>query len=250
MDISILAWVAIIVVALYFFRKVEAISKGPEPTGRSTKGKQIPDWLVDRWKAQEDGEAGFPGWFSDAPSERQIEVLKESGWPISKHLTKGTASDLIGLGYTADADEVEVAKFFKRNRRNLSQTEGREIVRQLTNSPEMQEAWHSRPPSALIKAQLKFLGVKLPKGASHEAALDLLAEAEPTEEQETLWEQIEYAYDEFVDPDSRDLYEIKKPTPNQVVEATKAIVADGEDPDDPDSIAEKLIELYPALEKA
>lgn len=250
MDIKILAWVIVIIVALYFLKKAETASKEPKSTGRSTKGKQVPEWLVDRWKAQEDGEAGFPKWFADAPTERQIEVLKEAGWPISKHLTKGTASDLIGLGYAADADEVEVAKFFKRNRRNLCQTEGREIVRQLQNSPEMQSAWNTRPPNALIKAQLKFLGIKLPKEASHEAALDLLMEAEPTEEQETLWEQIEYAYGEFIDPESNESYDIKKPTPNQVVEATKAIVADGEDPDDPDSIAEKLIELYPALEKA
>lgn len=250
MDSSILAWVIGIIVVLYFFIKSQPKSKQPSAANTTTKSKQLPQWLIDRWKAQAAGEPGFPGWYQDAPTPRQLEALKEAGIPTSSNLTKGTASDLVGLDYPAGEDEAEAAKFFKRNRRNLCQTEGREIVRQLENSPEMLEAWNSRPPSALIKAQLKFFGMKLTKGASRKEALDLLEQADPTEEQQDLWDQIENTYEEFSDPDSRDEYEVKKPTPNQVVSATKAIIADGEDPEDLDCIAEKLVELYPALEKA
>lgn len=249
MDPKTITWIIVIVAFIYFYKKAAPKKSKRTSAAQKPSRNDLPEWLLQRWQAHAGGEAGFPDWHDDKPSQGQIDKLKEYDVTPTKRLTKGAASDIIGLHYPADEDDIELAKFFKRNRRNLCQTEGREIARQVSNAPDMLSAWQNRPPNALEKAMLKHYGLKITKDTTRTQALTQLEDAETTQQQRDAWAHIEDAYTEFADPDTRIDYDIKKPTPNQVATATKAVIAKGEDPDDFDLIAEALTELYPSLEK-
>lgn len=179
MDGSVIAWTIGIILFLFFLKSA---STTPKSTSRN-KSREAPEWLLKRWQSQLNGEPGFPEWYQHEPSERQIQALKQYGIEIPPKLTKGTASDLIGLKLPADEADIEIAKFFKRNHRNLSQTEGREIARQVSNSAELLNAWNNRPPNALTKAQLKHFGIKITKETTQNQAYELLKNHNASEHQ-------------------------------------------------------------------
>lgn len=108
-------------VVIYFYLKIRSApsSRGRAGQQRSSTGTSgaRAEWLEERWEMakQQQGRPGglFPSWYFDPMTERQANRLDEDGKKYSHNLTKGQASDLIGMGEPADEDDLEVLRFFK-----------------------------------------------------------------------------------------------------------------------------------------
>jgi len=210
--------------------------------------------VVDR--EQPKGEA----WREDPVTDRQMEFMSElfdenslSFSIKSGELTKGQASDIIGLFMEPDEFHLDVLKFFKvEGYRKMKQTQAKEAVRTIFESEENIKAWENRPPSKEQKDALRFMGEKVPKGMTHthaEEKLGKLAEAneEKFEELETRLDLL----DTVNDRDFREDYDCKKISWNQLNEAVDELlqIEGAIDKIDEDMVIEKAMELHPNLGK-
>lgn len=221
-------------------------------------------WLEDRWKAAKEqqlsGRSGiFPKWYFDEVTERQLERLEELDVSVNRRkITKGQASDLIGMHEQAEDESLEVLKFFKVPIRGMKQTQARHEVALIFEDEKKVQAWRKRPLSALQKEFYKFFEIKLARGTTHEQATTLINEHEsemsdrddPRLEE---WEACEQIIDELSDPDFREDYEIKKPSSTLIKQAIGELQKDGKSyqdiSDDIDILIDKLIELKPELQR-
>src|SRR5690606_29943643 len=117
-------------------------ARQPRPPQRSADGA----WLARRWQDARDAQtrgdtSSFPAWYFDSPTERQLNRLKNAGALIPPNMTKGQASDLIGLSEEPDEDDVEILKFFKVSTRDMSQTRARAEVASLFSDSANRQRW-------------------------------------------------------------------------------------------------------------
>jgi hypothetical protein len=246
-------------IAYLVFRSV---SKPTVVTNKNkATGQNDVRWLEERWKlAQEHLASGtsqmFPEWYFDEATDRQLEKIKEFG--LSSEITKGQASDLIGMHEPAEQESLEVLKFFKVPTRGMKQTQARHEVALIFEDKEKVQAWKDRPPSAAQKEFFKFFGIKLAKGTTHEQTTALIKkhESEMSDKNDPRlmeWNAFEQIIDELKDPDFRENYEIKKPSATLIKQAMGELQKDGnsyqEISDDIDMLINKLIELKPEIER-
>lgn len=249
----------LIVLLVIGYLAVKSTTSKSKVTGRNDE-----EWLEDRWKlAQEQQLSGhgkiFPKWYFDAPTERQLEKLEKLNVSVNrKKITKGQASDLIGMHYPADEEYLEILKFFKVAIRGMKQTQARHEVALIFEDEKKTQAWKDRPPSALHKEFFKFFGIKLAKGTTHEQATRLINEHESemfdkNDPRLEEWEAYEQIIDELSDPDLRKYYEIKKPSSTLIKQAIGELQKDGKSyqdiSDDIDILVDKIIELKPELQR-
>ncbi|MGA9288504.1 MAG: hypothetical protein WBV93_09195, partial [Anaerobacillus sp.] len=233
-------------------------------TQNKSANPQNGDWLENRWKLASQqklsGNDGvFPNWYFDEVTERQIEKLKELGVSVNKKkITKGQASDLIGMHEPAEEESIEILKFFKIPTRGIKQTQARHEVSMLFQEEMSIQAWKERPPTTLQNEFCKFFGLKLEKGTTHEQAAKIINdhESELSENDDPRleeWEAFEQIIEELSDPDFRQDYEIKKPSATLIKKAIGELQKEGnsyqEISDDIDLLVDKLIELKPDLER-
>lgn len=256
---------ALIALAIYGYIKIKTGRKAEKPAKsqspqRSSSGKgnrEIPEWLTERWTAANAAEASkdftqFGAWYFDEPSTHQIERLRNDGWMLKAQPSKGQASDLIGLGEDADPEQLETLAFFKIKRRTMSQTEAREALRQIFANPDNVALWEARPAASGQKLFFQFFDVKMPKGLSQVDADAAIAEVIVRRpEIADQWEALADAWNELQGPETREDYGLKKFTSAQFAAAAKAVLADEEEDNDldADTISEKLLDLYPQLER-
>lgn len=241
-----------------------AASNQPAGTAYSTKQQQA-DYLRARWSELEaQHRAGMLDssltWFMDEATDRQLTRLKDDGSDLrGAKLTKGQASDLIGLDEPIDDDDAEVMRFFKAPLKGTNQTIGRYEAQRLLRDPNNRAAWESRPPGPLQKEYLKFFGVAHSSATTLAEAERLIAQhrrAASTSDAAKLaeWESFEYIVNEFWDADARDGYDIKKPSLPAIKGAIEALQREGktlkELEEEPETVAEKLIEMKPSLERS
>lgn len=228
------------------------------------------EWLERRWKQAEQEQAAgqlksVPNWFFDPVTDRQLERLRDEGLKLSGVLTKGKASDLIGLFEAPDEGDLEVLRFFKISTARMNETRARHEVQELLADPNKAESWNNRPATQIQKEFYRFFGFKVPKGLTKQEAdqfitehLDSLTWNEETEEeidsaQAQRWEIFEDLWDELCDAELRADYEIKKPSMAAFRTAIKELEADGVDlldiEGDIDTVIDKLIELNPSLSR-
>lgn len=227
-------------------------------------GQNDENWLQDRWKlAQEQQLSGrngiFPKWYFDEATERQLEKLEELDVSVNRRkITKGQASDLIGMHEPAEDESIDILKFFKVQTRGIKQTQVRHEVALIFEDEENVQAWKERPPSAFQKEFFKFFGIKLAKGATHEEATTVIGEHESEMSDKNdprleEWEAYEQIIDELSDPDFREDYEIKKPSSTLIKQAIGELQKDDKSyqdiSDDIDILIDKLIELKPGLQR-
>ena len=120
-------------------------------------------WLEDRWKlAQEQKISGingiFPEWYFDEVTERQIKKLNELSISFSKNITKGQASDLIGMQEPVDNESIKVLKFFKIKTAGINKVQARHKVALIFENKENAKKWKERPPAQYQKEFFKFFG--------------------------------------------------------------------------------------------
>jgi len=267
--------IIIIAIVIYFFAKVSkkseisnTVTKAPSrKTGGQSKPKRENDleWIENRWKLaelqQQAGLAGmFPKWYFDEATERQLNKLDELGVSVSKRkkITKGQASDLIGMHEPAEKDSLEILRFFKVPTRDMNQTKARHEIALIFDDEVKVKAWKNRQPSQIQKEFFMFFGIKPEKGMTHTEASGLISNhesalAEKEDPKLDEWEAFEEIIDELSDSDFREDYEIKKPSVTLIKNALAGLQKEGKSyrdaADEIDLVIDKMIELKPELRR-
>lgn len=144
-------------------------------------------WLNARWsKAQtqrtsavKDG--SFPDWYFDEITERQRVRLTDDGFTLPLNsLTKGHASDLIGLLEPPADEDADVLRFFKAPPEVSNKTRARGEVERLFEDPAALVKWNSHPADSLQKETLRCYGIKIPNGLTVTDAQALIGSTEST----------------------------------------------------------------------
>lgn len=198
-------------------------------------------------------------WRFEEASEKQIiylnELAENEGLSVPKSLTKGQASDAIGFFHEAEDAEIEQLKFFKvPSPGRLNQTEARVKLHDLLSDPANLERWQNRLASSEQKDKIRFFGGKVPKGLTHSDAYEIIKElVSSNEDLSDRWDDLRMAYDDAVDPDSREVYDIKKFSWKQFCDVVQQLESEGKElsdiTSDEEKIYEALLQKNPALEK-
>jgi hypothetical protein len=229
-------------------------SKKNENGSAGSNQSQTDQWLAENMEwldaARESiADQDLPGWYSDPVTDRQLEKIKSLGIRLSgPKLSKGDASDIIGFFYDPDGSNLEILKFFKIPIKGLNETRARYKVRQLLADPENREAWENRPPTSIQKEFFRFVEVAMPKGMTSSRAEQFIREFEDDEKLD-LWCEYEDLWDELSDRDTREEYEIKKPSMAKFREAWKKTIGDSEVAPSIDEIIDALLEIDPSLNR-
>lgn len=246
-------------------REPQGTHKSNESTSPRTESHDLAflrsQWAVAEKERADGATSTFPSWFFDPATDRQLRRLAEGGARIEGRLTKGAASDLIGLGEPVDEDQTEVLKFFKVSTRGQNQTLARYECKRLLADPANKAAWDARPASAMQKEFLKFCGIPAPKGITmldaQAAAIAFKARAVKDASVDAKldeWRCFEVVVEELWDAEVREEYEIKKPSLAAIRTAFDALVASGKTIEELsteiDLVVEKLIELKPDLARS
>jgi hypothetical protein len=236
-----------------------ANSKGGRGSGKQRIIDANMDWLRERWRlADAEKAAGnlvhFPKWYFDDATDSQRSRLEQDGVNVSGNATKGQASDIIGLFQDPETDLLEKLKFFGITPKGqlLNETRVRHEAAKLDADPEKQRAWSQRPANAAQKEFYRLIGEKPPARLTFQQAEAYIGEAlgKMSEQQQAEWDAFESLMDEFDDREFRSDVEIRKPTPADIRAAMAALKADGESFDDPYEVAEKILEMKPALARS
>lgn len=197
-----------------------------------------------------------PVLFFDPMTQFQSKRLDDDGRSHSRHLTKGQASDLIGLSEQADEDQLEVLRFSKRPSRGMNQSRARHEIALLIQDESARSAWEGHPMTARQKDFFRFFGVRTSAGLLNRDADQLIAgriqtaraEGDPLFDQ---WSAYEGLLDDFDDADFRDGYGIKKTPIAAIRNAINASLAEGKSWDDldNDTVGERLLDVNPNLER-
>lgn len=217
--------------------------------------------LVERWgmaeqyRGREDNP--FPAWYYEQPTSRQMEQLAAAGEALPSGGTKGQASDLIGWAFEPEEPELEILRHFKQPTRGLNQTQARHQVMLLLRNEHNRAAWEARPANSRQREFFRFVGQKVPSGLTAleaEARIDttlkdLEAAKDPRAEQ---WHTLDNILDEFDDKEFREVHDLRKPKISDIRAAIDALLqAEHAWNDiDADTVAEKLLELKPELERS
>ena len=198
----------------------------------------------------------FPAWYFDQMTEFQARRLEEDGRKYSGRLTKGQASDLIGLGEQPDEDDREVLRFFKRPLRGMNETRARHEIALLFQEEANRKAWVDRPATTRQREFFRFFDMKISAGLLEREADQQIAERlkqarESNDPRADRWRTYDAVLDDFDDPDFREGYGIRKPSTPAIRKAIHALLAKGKTWDDldSDSVAEHLVEINPSLER-
>lgn len=224
------------------------------------------DWLRARWADADraraaDALANFPKWYFDPVTERQLERMQKDGISVSgSGLTKGRASDLIGLLEPVEEQHEAILKFFKVPLRRMNKSRAIYEVSKLFADAKNAEAWKLRPADPLQKEFLKFFDINVAKNLTCVDAeqivtkhrVKLLTERSPKLDE---WNSFESIVTDLSDKETRDDYElnINKPSLSVLRAAIDALRKEGNSMDDLaadlETVAQKLVELKPDLKK-
>lgn len=248
-----------------------ARSTGPTPASpkESARARILDDnadWLRARWadadRARAAGTlANFPAWYFDPVTERQLGRIRREGLSVSgSGLTKGKASDLIGLLEPVEENHKAILRFFKVPLWGMNQSRAIYEVSKLFADAKNAEAWRLRPAEPLQKEFLRFFDMKVPKDLTcvdaerliNEHRVKLSKEHSPKLDE---WNSFESIVTDLSDKEAREDYDlnINKPSLSVLSAAIDALLKEGNSMDnltaDLDKVAQKLIELKPELEK-
>lgn len=237
MKLVILALIAWMV--LYLFRK-RAIS--PTETSSHALINRNPhdpvsthlEWLRAEWKKELATSPPLRHWFSDPVTQPQLRLMKELGIPTrGLRLTKGMASDLIGLYQPIDDGARDILRFFKVPLKGLNQTTGRHQVAQLLSDPALSEQWASRPATPYQREFIRFAGERVPAGLTLKDGNAIISRLEQalSPRKAAIWSLVEDLWRQVEDEGFREDYGRRRPGIRAVRAAVEALAATGQDLD-------------------
>lgn len=232
------------------------------PTKRSTPAARIaarepkPDpyvYLYDRWKEVSEGKVKVPAWYHDPVTERQLQRLRDDeiklpGRPISK----GQASDLIGLGEPTEPEQLEILRFFKVTGLPLKHYSIAAIeIDRIMSDPEKARQWNNRPANAIQKEYYRYFGITAPKGLTATEAEATIASHELSDDQWDDWDAYSDLIEELQDKDFREDYELKKPSIPVIRQAIERHTKEGIKITElsADDLVDTLFDIKPDLRK-
>lgn len=264
MDTAIII-IVIVIVGYLLLGKSSTKQRSPSArhSNNSPESENL-DWLMGMWrKADQEQQEGllqtFPDWFFDEVTPRQMEKLASLNVSVrGGKATKGKASDLIGLFYPIDEDELEVLKFFKVQHKGMNQTTGRYKAKELLSASENLSQWENRPATQEQKEFYRFFGIKASADLSMKEAEKTIKETRAKTGQDEAIKLNEWdAYDSIITDLSdkellKDDFEIRKPSLALIREAMEALVKEGRPLTDLEAyeVAEKIQELKPDMARA
>ena len=221
-------------------------------------------WLQTRWaEANRERESGelkrFPRWFFEPPTEPQLQRIRESGVVPMENLTKGQASDIIGLLEPVEQENEDILRFFKVPVKGMNQSRARHEVAQLLADPEKHQAWHQRPAEMLQKEFYRFFDLKVPSRLTYmDAERTIREHREQLEDANSPlldeWDSFEMICTDLLDADTCETYNLRKPTIVFIRAAIDALRKSGrtltECGDDLQVVVDKLVELKPDLRRS
>jgi hypothetical protein len=221
-------------------------------------------WLKARWanakREKADGTLKtVREWFFDEATPRQIERLENEGLIVKpEELTKGEASDLIGLFEPIEDESEEILRFFKVPLRGMNQSRARHEIGQIFSDPANVTRWEDRPASPMEKEFYRFVGEKPQKNLTHKEAVafrsEYLTNHPDGERLGDEWDLFESIWDDLDDQDFREDYDIKKVSLSLHREAVSQLREAGatmdELIDDMDIVVNKILELKPDLRRS
>ncbi|MEM7706697.1 MAG: hypothetical protein AAF358_14150 [Pseudomonadota bacterium] len=264
--------------AWWVYTKLQKLFK-PFTAERASPVKKATDysWVIARFNYADTQErekpssrnSSFPAWYFDEPTDRQLKKLNELGLPgtwkgVCKTLrrnsiTKGMASDLIGLHYKPDENERAILRFFKKPLSGVSQTEARQLIGEIFADPQNKEKWENRPASPIEREFFRFFGLIAPKGLSTKQAKELISahlddESLAYEERlnrENDWDNYASMYEELTDLEFRRDEEIKKVGITVYREAVDELKRKGESVSEMDmyDVLDRIREKKPDIDK-
>ena len=223
------------------------------------------DWISARWadaiaeQRHEPTATKFPELYFDPITERQVQRLEEDGFLLDlSRLSKGQASDLIGLLMPSRTEDDEVLRFFNCPDHWFNQTRARFEAAKLLSEPTSLTAWKARPSKPCQRDLLKSYGVAVPKDITFEGAdarvkttEKELAKSNPELLHRT--QTMNFILGELDDHETRVTYGFKKPPAAVVRLAIHELEEQGQTLDDMSSniysVVEKILELRPDLER-
>lgn len=133
----------------------DSASRKPAKPGHSPTRRNEEGWLRARWKmAREHQKSGvhermFPEWYFDKATEAQLDRLDLLDVLCDRStLTKGQASDLIGMFEHPSRTEVAMLEFFGVSAQGWKRTRVRHEIAKLLQDPANTKAWEERSPAA------------------------------------------------------------------------------------------------------
>lgn len=243
----------------YPYEHIELSVKNDSEDGYpSSDTEEIPEWLIQRWEAAKESPEEYknllPKWFFDSITDRQRTRLEGYGWEDVRDLSKGQASDLIGLSEPADERDLDILKFFNFPAKKTSQTHATHFSTLLLMDSEKREEWETRPAESLHKEFYKFVGLDVPSNLTqHEAERFKIEFAEDNDDVIEDWYNLESIIDMVLDADFRKEHKLKKPTLEVIRKAYISLKNKGSAYDDiysrEDLIVSELIYINPKLAK-
>lgn len=257
--------IMVVVAAAIYFLLGKSSSKPSAASARHTQAAATEsdnlDWLMGIWrKADQEQKEGkpktFPKWFFDEATPRQMEKLASLNVRVGGGKpTKGKASDLIGLSYPIDEDDLEVLKFFKVQSKGMNQTKGRYKAQELLNEAKNRSQWENRPATQEQREFYRFFGIKVSTGLCMKDAENVIMKTrtkaghdEPAKLDQ--WDSYASIISDLSDKEMlKDDFEMKKPSMTLIREAVDALVIEGCPLADLDvyDVAEKIRELKPDM---
>lgn len=222
-------------------------------------------WLKARWQAAREAQrtgtsADFPKWYLDPITERQQSRLREDGFQLNMDsLSKGNASDLIGLMMPPEPQDEKILRFFNSDPHVFNQTRAREEIKRLLEDPQCVARWEGRPADTEQRNVLRAYKAKIPKNLTIKDASVLIEKAEKqlaisNPELLARANATLSIMNEIDDPETRETYGFKKPPISVIREAIRELEEEGRTLDDLSgdiyAVAEKILELRPDLERS
>ncbi len=211
--------------------------------------------IEERWNLANQETEGYelPRWYFDEVTDRQLDRLQRDGFASQDStITKGQASDIIGLGCPVEEKEKPILKHFKIPLKGLNQTSAMHQVALLLSKPENIESWKNRPATALQKYFFVLFGQQKPAKLTHAQAEEIIDEYMGEHDSDCdFWDSFECTFDDL--HDDPELYDIRKPGFTLYCKAIESLKnKEGSECDifeDYQTIVDKMIEINPSIEK-
>lgn len=123
-------------------------------------------------------ENSLPSWRSDQVTTNQLHRLRDDGYKVlrSKEITKGMASDVIGLLKTPSGEDSNILFFFGISNKNISETHARAKIAEIFSDPKNRERWESGPANDFECHIYKMITPNAPERISSKDAQDFICE--------------------------------------------------------------------------
>ncbi|MHC4908832.1 MAG: hypothetical protein ACYTF9_03830 [Planctomycetota bacterium] len=222
-------------------------------------------WLKERWRlAHREFETGHyrivERWFFDAATAGQLARIDAIGLGLScDAITKGQASDIIGLFESVAKEEKQILRFFKVPLAGVNQTRARHEAAVRLADARQRAMWESRPATPWQKEFYHVFEYPVPRGLTFQQADRFIKRIRSSllddqTEKFREWQAYQALFEQLVRPDTRDDEELDETTVPAFRSAIVSLLEEDRAMEElrnaPELVMERLIRDNPRLRRA